>query len=396
MLNSKFAQLIIMLSVVYMAGCATTPQTTIRVHEDFEKGKYPYETVALLPVDVVIRENSMEGSEGRMKEKEELIYDQIIDALVPTLAHKGYKVKANPIIDAIDENTELGYDYNNFKTAMVEVAAGAGLGARVELEKKQHTDISVGEVASPLADFSNADLLAFVTYSGFENSTGLQVGRAVGKAILTVLAGGNQIQEEIAAGGSLTFILVDGSSGDVLWSNAQGYNVGQSFLSKIEPSNLVTDTLRSMPVASPYRGKVAKSPPLNEGVKLNISYGKEFDETVVACEIDSKLDAAFKGVEQNNFYNVATETDYNLEVSITAMNKGMNAFIDNGRAGKPYVEVRGILYNNDEIVGTFTGKERASGFGGFLSECGRLESTLDALVKDVSSWLLKPSFDSYL
>jgi len=120
------------------------------------------------------------------------------------------------------------------------------------------------------------------------------------------------------------------------------------------------------------------------------------------CSIQSQLSTFTQQFSKNEKVNVvfddnANETntqDYYLDlVIIGAISQG-NPFIGHFKQTK----VRGILYKNSQNIASFSAMRTSNGgFGaGFKGSCSVLGRTVEALGKDISKWLAKPTNGDYL
>lgn len=67
-------------------------------------------------------------------------------------------------------------------------------------------------------------------------------------------------------------------------------------------------------------------------------------------------------------------------------------------SGPKSVTVEGILKENGEVIGSFTGARYSTGgaFGGFKGTCGILGRCIKALGKDIATWLKNPTMNAML
>ncbi|HET7557541.1 MAG TPA: hypothetical protein VFK08_05640 [Rhodanobacteraceae bacterium] len=83
-----------------------------------------------------------------------------------------------------------------------------------------------------------------------------------------------------------------------------------------------------------------------------------------------------------------------LDVEITdAVSEG-NAWIGHHKS----TSVRGKLYQDGKLIGSFRGKRYSMGgmFAGYKGSCSVLGRTVEALGKDIGTWLVTPTMDADL
>lgn len=67
-------------------------------------------------------------------------------------------------------------------------------------------------------------------------------------------------------------------------------------------------------------------------------------------------------------------------------------------SGPKSITLQGVLKDKGRVIGTFNARRGSSGgaFGAYKSTCGIIERCAEALAKDISAWLEKPTLDAGL
>ncbi|MBB3227526.1 hypothetical protein FHW69_002149 [Luteibacter sp. Sphag1AF] len=83
-----------------------------------------------------------------------------------------------------------------------------------------------------------------------------------------------------------------------------------------------------------------------------------------------------------------------LDMEFTNVTADGNAFMGHHKS----VTVKGKLYENGKVIGSFKGKRNSMGgaFGNYKGTCSVLGRTVDALGKDIAGWLAAPKMDAML
>ena len=207
--------------VSVLTACETT---TVRQHPDFASGKRKITTVAVMPPDVEFRNLVFTGENERDAEREKTIAAEIEAGMNQVLVKHGYTPKS-----ALLDKAKAGDREFNFQLEQIRGAYGLlskDLYARPQLPVEESTKfkLGVGPLANPFASLSGADALIFTRYYGFSKSDGLIAKEVVASALLAALTGAYYIP--IKSSGQIELSLIDGVSGDVLWSNMAGGQQG--------------------------------------------------------------------------------------------------------------------------------------------------------------------------
>jgi hypothetical protein len=197
-----------------MGGCATT---TMREHPDFASHARKIQKIAVIPANVEFTLLVFNGDNERQTDEEKNIASNIADALPQVLSQHGYIVR--PF--APDKlGAHGGFTLEQVKTAYQQVSKT--LYEQYAVSEKQATNfrVTVGPVIDPIAEALDADAVLYVNYAGYKKSSGLMTKEMVGSVLLGVLTRTVSVPQQ--SGGSAEVALIDGTTGDVLWTDRAG------------------------------------------------------------------------------------------------------------------------------------------------------------------------------
>lgn len=200
-----------------LTGCAMTP---VRQHPDFASGKQKIKVVAILPADVEFRHLVFTGENERDSAREQAIASDLNATVGRLLEAKGYVIKEDLLKKAEAGDKQFNFDFEQFKNAYGQVYKELYAQPMVQEEQANKFKVGVGALANPFAQSCKADALLLIRYAGFDKSQGLIAKEVVGSALLAVLTG--VVAVPAHNGGHIDLALIDGVSGDVLWTNAAG------------------------------------------------------------------------------------------------------------------------------------------------------------------------------
>lgn len=207
--------------LVTLSGCA---MTSVRQHPDFASGKRKIDVVALLPSEVEYRHLVFTGENERDAEREKSIAADIEHGMGVELKAHGYTSKSDVLDKARSGDKEFNFQLEQLKGAYTRVAKELYEQPMVQVEQSSKFKVGVGPLANPFAAISGADALLFARYQGFDKSEGLIAKEVLASALLAALTGSYYIP--VKSGGQIELSLIDGVTGDILWSNAAGGPLG--------------------------------------------------------------------------------------------------------------------------------------------------------------------------
>ena len=215
--------IVALILVASLSGCA---MTSVRQHPDFASGKRKINVIAILPVEAEYRHLVFTGENERDPVREKSIASEVESGMVSALEWRGYKAKLDVVEKARSGDKEFNFQLEQFKNAYVQAAKELYARAMVEEKESAKFKVGVGPLANSFAAIAGADALMIAKYQGFDKSTGLMAKEITTSALLGALTG--VYYAPAKSGGRVELSLVDGVSGDVLWSNASAGPVSAS------------------------------------------------------------------------------------------------------------------------------------------------------------------------
>lgn len=248
-----------------LTACETT---TVRQHPDFASGKRKINVVAVMPADVEYRNLVFTGENERDTAREKTIAAEIESGMNAVLLKHGYTPKAVLLDKAKAGDREFNFQLEQIKGAYGLISKDLYARPHVPVEESTKFKLGVGPLANPFASQSGADALIFARYYGFTKSDGLIAKEVVASALLAALTGVYYIP--IKSSGQIELSLIDGVSGDVLWSNVAGGPTGSFAIldgaaARLPPGPAAVKTTTvaaaTPPVGPAVAGEPATAPP---------------------------------------------------------------------------------------------------------------------------------------
>lgn len=201
--------------ITALTACSMTP---VRQHPDFASGKQKVRVVAILPADVEFRHLVFTGENERDTALEQSIATELNSGAGAMLQSRGYLIKEDLLKRAEAGDKQFNFEYEQFKSAYSQVYKELYAQPMMQEEQANKFKLGIGPLANPIAQSCNADALLLVRYAGFDKSHGLLAKEIVGSALLAVLTG--VVASPAPKGGHIDLALIDGVSGDILWTNS--------------------------------------------------------------------------------------------------------------------------------------------------------------------------------
>lgn len=246
---------VVLVVVTMLSGCGT--MTSVRQHPDFVSGKRKINVIAILPVQTEYRHLVFTGENERDPEREKSIATEIESGMVSALQGHGYTAKLDVVEKARSGDKEFNFLLEQFKTAYVQAAKELYARAMVEEGESTQFKVGVGPLANTFAAIAGADALMIANYQGFDKSGGLIAKEVTTSVLLGALTG--VYYAPAKSGGRVELSLIDGVSGDILWSNASA--------GPVSASNSLTSAMVRLPVVPSAGGiKPASDNPVNSPV----------------------------------------------------------------------------------------------------------------------------------
>lgn len=215
----------LILFALVLAGCAPS-YTTIRQHPEFATNQRAITKVAILVPKAEVELITFTGENERLSDQESTASAVLVETAVDMLSSRGYQATAF----APGEETggdELRFEVENIREAVNKVSSQTYQSRSMSIEEAGKVKATVGPMVNRVADSAEADALLVINYYAFEKSKGQQAKDILAASVFGALTG--VVSVPAAAGSSVHVSLLDGTTGDVLWSNlaaSAGQNPG--------------------------------------------------------------------------------------------------------------------------------------------------------------------------
>ncbi len=199
---------------------ACTTMTTIRQHEDFATRRAGIHRVAIVPPQVDATLIVFKGTNEAIPEEVAKVSGTLPELLKRSLESRGFTVAPPVVEESLDP--ELRSMLTQLRQTTSQVNADMYKTVAMSTSEAMKYRASVGPQVADLASALDADALLLVGYSEFHKSGG-QTAQDVTLAVLLAVATlGNAIVLPPKYGATLQVMLVDGVTGEMLWSNITG------------------------------------------------------------------------------------------------------------------------------------------------------------------------------
>lgn len=209
--------LTVLMTLTLVTACA---MTSVRQHPDFASAKRTPKTIAVLPPDVEYVQITFDGEDQRDSAKEADIAAKLSSEIKGTIEERGYKPAMGLLERLNGSDKELSFQYEQFKTAYAQASKDLYAKGAVPEDESTKFKVSVGPIANTFSAASAADALVYVRFWGFDKSGGQTAKEMAGAVLLAALTGVMRVPA--STGGRIELAVIDGTSGEVLWSNTFG------------------------------------------------------------------------------------------------------------------------------------------------------------------------------
>ncbi len=194
-------------TLVLLSAC-----TTIRQHPEFQSRIAHISEVGIMPPEVSIVSIVFKGDNERRRQLEETVARNLPRLLIRYLGEHDFAVRVVPLDDemltAVPElRFETSQSHQAFANAMSEMYETEDMWK----SNAENYERSLGPVVNQFAELADVDALLFSRYSGFTKSGGEMLKDVAVAAIVGVMSP--------KEGATLQVSLVDGDTGDLLWTN---------------------------------------------------------------------------------------------------------------------------------------------------------------------------------
>lgn len=232
----KIYQSILIISIIYLSGCAGN--SSVRLHPQLQEELIGINSVAIAPPEISIEEQALDGVNQKMKEREEEILGEMIAIANESLVEKGFRIIEYDFAGEISRNEDFAYNINQVREGYNEARKILYMDDNKSNNDKQEYSANVGPVVNNLSQKTGADSFLLINYSGIKKSGGSVAKDIAVGVILGLLTGYAPVSAMEAS--YVEVALIDGNSGDVLWSN---YSHGQ-YLNSI----ILSRAMQELPV----------------------------------------------------------------------------------------------------------------------------------------------------
>ena len=215
-----------LLAAVLLASLSACGTTTTRTHPDIAEQLKSIKRVVVAPPEIEVTLITFTGENERIEEVESQIRTELLTIARKELEEGGYQVVDFDFEAAKQEDDTLAYSITEFVSGYDNAKEELQHGKAISLDEANSIRASLGEAATRVAAAADADAVLLIRFGGFQKSGG-QVAKDVGTSILVgVLTLGAVIPIQPASGAFTEVALVDGYTGDVLWTDIRGGALG--------------------------------------------------------------------------------------------------------------------------------------------------------------------------
>lgn len=235
--------------LLLLAGCVPRGPalTSVRKHPELWDRRGNLLRVAVVPPEVAVVELQFVGDVERLEKREADYVISVADAVAAQLRSKGYEVKPARLDESdLGENDSLRLERTRLAEAEAEMSFKLYRKGALPIAEAETTRASIGPLVSPIAERAGVDALALVSMEAAVKSSGQQYADDF-KTVLFAIGGTYYNPPE--AGAILEVMVVDGTSGEVMWSNRRR----MSFDGDIQVAPLVKDVMGPMPESAAQR-----------------------------------------------------------------------------------------------------------------------------------------------
>jgi hypothetical protein len=207
----------VLLMGMVATGCT---HTSVRKHENLDKHLLEIDSVVIAPPVVSIEFVAFDSLNERMREEEARIKYALIQAADNALRNHGYDVVDFDFEQALNDDSEFAFRVELLRQEFGFIRRELYESASVPTSSMSDFRSSVGSIANTLSEKSGADAILMMHYNGFQKSTGIIVKDA-GVAIVVAALTGVAISSP-PSGATVELVMIDGTTGNVLWSDVRG------------------------------------------------------------------------------------------------------------------------------------------------------------------------------
>jgi hypothetical protein len=249
------------------------------MHPEFKERQKSLRTVAALPPDVEVYRLTFGGKKEPMYELYPQVSKGTIEALEGVFTEKGYQIQPLDLSEAALEakpelRTTLYTIHEVYKKTLEDI--------RKRRQKK--FIYTLGTQVNPLADRANADALLLVKWEAYKK-TGGEIAKDIVKTVLIAAATfGNVLVLTPPSFATAHFVLVDGSTGEILWYHHNLNNIAVNVERYDQLTVAVGGMLRPFPISKELEER-RKAKRKRKRPETNISVGQPTPPTPVPVPV---------------------------------------------------------------------------------------------------------------
>lgn len=208
-------------AAAWLTACSSLQPTTTREHEDLEQHLLKVEKVVIAPPDVLIELLKVSGDNERISALENSTRQGIINLARRELRLAGYEIVEFDFARAVAEDDELAFKVTQVKEAFDAAREELRAGRPLTASQKRAFNATVGSAVNAVSARTEADAVLLLRYAGFKKSEGMVTRDVATSVVVGILTMGQGILVYDTAGASMEAALIDGVTGDVLWTDSR-------------------------------------------------------------------------------------------------------------------------------------------------------------------------------
>jgi hypothetical protein len=216
-------RLVLILPLICVLGCAKT-NPFLKQHADIQTHCAEIKRVSVLPPNVSIYQVSLGGEKRILPEKIQQASEVLARKILDELQKRGF------VADPLYSDLQNGIDSEKLFVSQEIQQLYASLEEELQripslnIQKKEF-DCTLGDEAKRLSTFAKSDALFFIIFRGYERTGGSIAGETAANLLIAVATMGLVIPPKETSGTELLqAALVDGKSGDIIWTNRVAEN----------------------------------------------------------------------------------------------------------------------------------------------------------------------------
>lgn len=221
----------IILLLIALSGCASTPYTSVRQHPEFQATRTSFEKVVLFPPDVTFEHMVFNGDNQRVADTEKLLAERLVNMTPKALVDRGYEVSPFTFEQPAQEGSDFAFEMEQLRDAYGRASIDLYDQALIKVTESRNFRKSVGTVVNQFCELADADAMLVTRFYGFDKSGGVMAKEIIAAALFGALTG--SVPMYPPKGSAVEVALLNCTSGDVLWSNVKSDGTGTAAVLKL-------------------------------------------------------------------------------------------------------------------------------------------------------------------